>query len=268
MNMPNTLIETEHEKSYKYMLDQFLSSNGQMLVKLSVENVAKVEAMIHTDSNYIKASQVNNPEASPFWILEMQKYLTEADYEGIKPFDETVMNVVKYLDSENTTHLNADRSGRDFMAREIIENRNRLLYLLLHPNETNLELIKVLSRRTNATKKARRNLSFASKFCHFSCYYMFKGQPEQDNYSIYDSVVKNALPDYCIHYNLGKRSLKALSNYAVYRQTIDQILESAEERISRNGFDHLLWYFFKGHQLRKKRESPTTNDYSSNKEVK
>lgn len=50
--------------------------------------------------------------------------------------------------------------------------------------------------------------SFASKFCHYTCFCLFEDEEEQDNYSNYDSVVRKMLPEYIKHFKLKKRSQK------------------------------------------------------------
>lgn len=241
------LIEKEKELSREYDLETG-NLNGKEYVKLTPKNVAKVEAMIRTDSKYSRAGKKDNQEASPFWILEMKQYLENENYKGKETFEKVVENVVTYIDKENTTHLNADTVGRKEMTNRIVSCKDKLIEYLKDPNGTDLELIRILSEKTEASKKARCNLSFASKFCHYACRYMFEGQPEQDNFSIYDSIVKKALPIYCELYGLKKRSRKALRDYGAYRETVDQIIHASGGKISRNGFDHLVWYFFKGRQ--------------------
>jgi len=113
-----------------------------------------------------------------------------------------------------------------------------------------------LSERTKQGRGGRRNVSFASKFCHFSCFYIFKGEEAQDNFSIYDGVVARALPAYLDYYKeklLDKKiDLKTIKkkikdkSYKEYSNAIDDIIEASGSKISRNGFDHLVWYYFKG----------------------
>lgn len=74
---------------------------------------------------------------------------------------------------------------------------------------------------------------------------MFEGEKEQDNYSIYDSVLKNVLPTYAEYYsiNINKNDLE---DYITYSDIIERILKKTGNKISKNGFDHLLWYYHKG----------------------
>ena len=66
-----------------------------------------------------------------------------------------------------------------------------------------------------------------------------------DNYSIYDNVVKKVLPRYADKYKVDY-SNKDLNDYREYRKIVDEIISKSNSNISRNGFDHLLWYYHKG----------------------
>ena len=35
-------------------------------------------------------------------------------------------------------------------------------------------------------------------------------------------------------------------DYKLYQSVVDAVIKASESDISRNGFDHLLWYYFKG----------------------
>ena len=105
-------------------------------------------------------------------------------------------------------------------------------------------LVREIARVTSAEQKARSNVSFASKFCHYACFYVFEGTEYQDNYSIYDGILRTVLPLYLDYYNI--EPLFDLNDYKQYRMAVDRIRESSKIEISRNGFDHLLWYYHKG----------------------
>ena len=141
--------------------------------------------------------------------------------------------------------MNADKAGRDFIKEKItgcIEDGTLLKYL----RERDFNLIDILSERTKQGKGGRRNISFASKFCHFSCFYIFGEEDAQDNFSIYDGVVARALPKYLAYYKLNDKVQIKDKNYREYSDAIDDIIKASGSKISRNGFDHLVWYYFKG----------------------
>lgn len=107
-----------------------------------------------------------------------------------------------------------------------------------------MKLVHEIARVTSAKFRARTNLSFASKFCHYACFYLFENTEYQDNYSIYDNILRTVLPMYLVYFNITERY--DLRDYKQYRNAVDMIRNAADEKISRNGFDHLLWYYHKG----------------------
>ena len=120
-----------------------------------------------------------------------------------------------------------------------------------------LELVNMLAEKTNPDNKmfwmesrdpnkkyySRKNLSFASKFCHYASYYLLADE-YMDKFSIYDDVVKRKLPDYLTYYNVPYKS-RQLNDYTSYNQLIGEVLNKSDERISRRGFDQLIWYYYK-----------------------
>ena len=82
------------------------------------------------------------------------------------------------------------------------------------------------------------------------CYYLFAKKKQQDNFSIYDSVVAGILGKYAVQYNIYKcgnapyeqKDFSNYKQYAIYSDVIDKIRAVVPDNISRNGFDHLLWY--------------------------
>ncbi|MCQ2353064.1 MAG: hypothetical protein MJ033_06265 [Victivallaceae bacterium] len=243
-------IRSEREAAGKYKL----AEDAPRLVALTEDNVARVEAMIQTDSNY--RIDMDNEKKSPFWIRRMGDFLTgkSRDYQ----FKVIIDKVVELLDKENSTHLEADKVGRREMSSRI-RNWDGLLESLEN-RKSGFKLIDHLSEPTHpeeSGRRSRRNISFASKFCHFSCFYIFnKGEDAQDNFSIYDGVVAKALPAYLDYYKekllVKKIDLKTVKkkikdkDYEGYSNAIDDIIEASGSKISRNGFDHLVWYYFKG----------------------
>lgn len=241
-------IQAEYDESKKYDIE--VGRDG--LVVLSRENVAKVEFMIRIDSSYRKSydreagPRGNYHGSSAYWFSQLADIIdgTERSTDGYDR-NKIINEIVGAIDRENSTRLTTDGVGRT-------EISNRLLALSLNDmlsmlkNTEDMPLYYLLCEETKPTDvkyKARRNPSFASKFCHYACFYLFKGQKEQDNYSIYDRVIRKVLPQYAEKYKVEKVDL---TDYHKYMKTIDAIIEKSGAGISRNGFDHLLWYFHKG----------------------
>ncbi len=122
--------------------------------------------------------------------------------------------------------------------------RNELIESLKNPDYKDMKLIREISRITSAERRARINPSFASKFCHYACFYIFEGTEYQDNYLIYNGILKAVLPLYLEYFGIDQKF--DLSDYRDYRMAVDMIRKASGIEISRNGFDHLLWYYHKG----------------------
>ena len=246
-------IDEELKASKKYYLEEekgFTVKDGRLLVKLSKDNVARVEAMIHHNSDYGSAFDVMNPVKSACKFQELKKVLEGTEVKSKKAYRELIEEVVASLDKENSTHLNTDGCGIKAISKRIADiEQDELVYLLKNPKETGYKLIEIIAKETKPVgqsdkgnpHRGRRNLSFASKFCHYACFYLFDGK-HRDNYSIYDSIVSKALPSYMERYGIEK---KKFTTYAEYQEAIDEVIKKSRSGISRNGFDHLLWYCYK-----------------------
>ncbi len=251
-----TAIQLELELAERKMIEE-VSFKGTTLAKLTRDNVAIVEAMIRNDSSYIRMNDVSaGPEytrsgrqtyggSSAYWMTQLKKCLALEDGVADYSYEQVIRGAVASVDRENSTHLNADSCGRDEIIKRILSlTKKELLICLSQPDYEDLKLVRLIAKMTSAEKRARTNWSFASKFCHYACFFLFDGMTSQDNYSIYDSILRSVLPDYLEYY--GIKEIFDLSDYKQYQQAIDRIREASGIEISRNGFDHLLWYYHKG----------------------
>lgn len=250
------IIQDELELVKSKMIEE-VTFQGKTLAKLTRDNVAIVEAMIRNDSAYIRSADVNAaPDynrkgevnyggSSAYWMTLLKKVLLENKPDSTYTYEEIIKGAVESVDRENSTHLNADKCGRQEITERIYQfDRNEFVKCLKDPDYGNMKLICEISRKTSAEKGARSNLSFASKFCHYVCFYVFEGTEYQDNYSIYDRIIKTVLHLYLGYYQIGQEY--DLRDYKDYRMAVDSVREASGIAISRNGFDHLLWYYHKG----------------------
>ncbi len=257
-------IREELEKSKEYMI-KTVELNGVTIVELTMDNVARAEAMIQNDSAYIKAfNKQAGPERYPrkqteefkyggstaYWAMQLKNVLIEGKNvsDDNYSFDDIIKYLVAAIDRENSTHLNADGNGRNEICSRIIDCKEHLINWLKNQSKQ-YEIINCICKRTNGNRR-RKNLSFASKFAHYTAYYLFEETEYQDGFSIYDGILIKALPRYVQAFEIGIHSYE--KNYQNYQDAIDNIISAAErrygERISRNGFDHLIWYYHKGRQ--------------------
>ena len=251
-----TTIQLELELAESKMIAE-IPFKGSSLAKITRDNVAIVEAMIRNDSAYIRMNDISaGPEynnrgkqtyggSSAYWMTQLKKCLNLEEECADYSYEEIIRGAVEAIDRENSTHLNADSCGREEIVNRILRlQKNELLTCLRQPDYEDLKLVRLIAKMTSAEHRARTNWSFASKFCHYACFFLFDGMKIQDNYSIYDSILRSVLPQYLDYYEIQERF--DLTDYKQYQKAIDQIRKASGIEISRNGFDHLLWYFHKG----------------------
>ncbi len=238
-----------------------LDGNGMPAV--SRKNIALVNALALFDPGYRASVDVNNEKSSARLIREA--YENDPDFLSE---NDTVLEIVKRIDKENSTHLSVSgggkggetqaAQGRDLTAKKICCLPN----LLCRLRQGDTELVKEIAGAVDG----RNNFSFATKFCAFVSRALFEGE-EADRYCIYDKVVSDVLPYYAYIY-LGetkykKRKTSAIEDlfkeekdYAGYKGLIDRIREAAKEKtavsITRRDFDLLLWFWFRRDENRVK----------------
>ena len=253
--MRNT-IQDELDLAKTKMIEE-VDFQGKMLAKLTRDNVAIVEAMIRNDSAYIHSTDVSAAPvynrkgevkyggSSAYWMTQLKDVLIEKKVDSAYSYEDIIKGAVESVDRENSTHLNADNCGRQEITERLCKfNRSEFVKCLKDPDYDDMKLIREISRITSAERRARTNPSFASKFCHYACFYIFEGTEYQDNYSIFVGILKTVLPLYLGYFQID-RDLN-LNDYRDYRLAVDSIREASGIEISRNGFDHLLWYYHKG----------------------
>lgn len=239
----NNLYKEEEKASEEFSLE-FDAESG--LVRLTRRNVALIEAMLKIDSRYRKCFDITAAPnkkyegSSAYWFCHLNEN-----------YEENIQKVINALDRENSTHLNADQRGREELKERILQETHTVQDLknLLIDKQQYEKLYDKLAGKTNPNEKytPRKNPSFASKFCHFASFFLL-GEKYTDDYSIYDSVIRENLPKYLDYYDI-EYSKNDLDDYLKYNDKIGELLEASskyeKERISRNGFDHLVWYYYK-----------------------
>ncbi len=261
-----TLIKKEIDvsKDYELKTDTINYKKSEVkIVKLTRDNVARIEAIIRTDSDYRDSKDITKEivfdkkgnikyyGSSSYWLNQLNEIIYSNKKKSSKGYDynQIIYNLIIAIDNENSTHLNSDKIGRMAVYERILKiKRTKLIDYLKNPGKE-YELINII--QTPKYKNEKNHLSFATKFCHYSSLFLFKDQDEEDNFSIYDNVLKKSLPKYIKKYlNKDVNEKEYENNYVIYMKYIDEIRAKATkmygDKISRNGFDHLLWYYHKG----------------------
>ena len=263
----------EYEDPYK------LDLVGESYPALTAKNARFIEAVISLDSNYKRDNEIKEPDkkfnmfnstnnvycgSSKYWFNEMMN--------GTKDYKECLLGAIISIDRMNSTHIEAAKFGRIKILNIIYEkckNLDELKEALKEPFDiNNNHLINLISTPLEAMNKnscPRINLSFATKFCAYACKHLNLGI----EYSKYDFVVAKSLPAYCNIYldenlkegyflanncsgkmNIEEKKKYKLEVYKKYSKYIERIINEVRKKynykITKEEFDHILWYGFKG----------------------
>ena len=273
----NTMaIQDELKKSEGYKIKRI--SKKSNLAKISLNNVARIEAMISIDSDYRKSGDPNAkpqkpyPGSTAYWVTQLKHILIDGKKvsQDSRNLEEILTEAIAAINRENSTHLMVGGADKVFLENlKKMPSKQLLTLLKSTDNKKKKELIDLLNPTVEVVVKRedgsiiytydRSNYSFTTKFCHYLCLYLFEDSDEQDNYSIFDNVLGGILPEYARAYlgdNWDDEYLKekwtkdTFKDYQKYSDIVDEIRKAAATKnppmVSRNGFDHLLWYYHKG----------------------
>ena len=194
-------IQNELEGAKKYLFEKISGTN---LVMLSMDNVAKAEAMIQNDSAYLRsldrdaAPRKTYKGSTAYWMIRLKEILSKEDAFSECEYRAIIFGAIEAVDRDNSTHINADGVGKDQIFERIIQiGKKDLVNYLKNPVDTELWLFNCIAEATKPDGKSakgfeykpRENRSFASKFCHYHNRYGYN----KDDYSIFDSVVQAVL---------------------------------------------------------------------------
>ncbi|WP_251198356.1 hypothetical protein [Anaerotardibacter muris] len=255
----NTFVR-EGENPYSFDLD----ING--ILALTPDNVARVRFLLENDSSYRSKPSDEEPQTVkafcdqyPFFWDKTKKY--------DKPALELTERLVEIIDLANSTHQASEgprggNNGRKITAATICDIKNFEKRIRNFDPSLVDEIAKSIDNRYT--------FSFATKFCTYVSRALFPAAAEEKGYSIYDLVIRRALPYYAVVY-LGEKTPMYKGecvkdpyskygdkdfagderwNYANFAKKISDIIDANERktgyRISKENFDRLLWYYYKG----------------------
>lgn len=272
-----------------YMLDEFkFDEKRSGIVELSSANAKKVMAMISTDSAYRKTMLIDSkPEpsskyngSSAYWFKQLLDKSKEEKEKKIL-YAKEILYAVIAIDNENSTHLNGGNNNantrerlRDTIAKEglfeqIVDCVNS--YSAKENNGKQAEIFAKLAFDENGSL----HCSFASKFCHYAAKV---ANPSCDDFPIFDSVIMSVLPYYLAIYraegcktNSINEYKKTVPKFAKENMPKDQnkwqkhlqseylkyieIMQNLSDKtgVSKTGIDQILWYYYKGRKLDKRK---------------
>ena len=162
-----------------------------------------------------------------------------------------------------------------FTEKDRKDGYKRFLNSINNPNNDQYRIIEIIAKPDCIAEK--NHFSFATKFCRYVCLGLNTKRSDDgtiieindkgDNYYIYDSVIMDNLKDYVEEYigidnitDIEKQVLKDRyfytqindgneidygKHYRIYFDLLDKVRNSSKDKISRNAFDHIIWYFNK-----------------------
>ncbi|MBR6934834.1 MAG: hypothetical protein IKH41_05040 [Clostridia bacterium] len=228
----------EEAASKKYVLEE-----KDNKVVISKDNVAKVFAMMANSPQYKRAANIKKENSSSSYWFDQWK-----DRELSK---DELIKLLTLLNAENSTHTSNE--DIDQIKKNILGIKETLKTRLQNADLTLVQHIIDGCKNTP--------LSFATKFCHYACIYMFEDDA-RDNFPIFDDIMRKNLGKYSNAWETGKTKGKLKRNltpkeladsdsefgisdfYKFYRDCIQTIAD--ENNVSKTGVEQLIWYYHNG----------------------
>lgn len=232
-------LEQEEKAAIHYMLEE---KDGKVI--LSSKNAAKVFAMMANTPRYKTAARTRDKRSSAYWFDQWKTNGTLSENE--------LFTLLKRLNAENSTRVSD--SDLAVIKNNIIRQRYKLITDLKNADYALIDII------TQDCEKIP--FSFATKFCHYACLYMFDGAA-RDNFPIFDDIIRTHLGKYSEDWNtkrdddsnrklIRNQTPKELAQTAgglgrFYRFYVDVISDLAEKhQISKTGVEQLIWFYHNG----------------------
>lgn len=240
MSKKDFLAEEERQKK-KYML---ATKDGK--VEISLENVARVFAMMSNSPQYKKAENKDDEGSSAYWFAKWKKNKTISE--------DNLSSLLKCLNKENRTRVSKD--GLEQIRDNILAVPD-IKKALGDPEHKVVEtIIKIPS---TITSRSKIHFSFATKFCHYACMYLLDGEA-RDNFPIFDDIMRQNLGKYSEKWDKAKIDGKPRRNatykdlaktedglvdfYGFYVKSIEEVAQ--ENGVSKTGVEQLIWYYHNG----------------------
>jgi hypothetical protein len=205
-----------------------LDLDNNKLVALTLRNANAIEALIEQDSNY-------PPNAKrTFDQIGKNANFSLDDFRKI----------IYQIADDNSTHTATP--SREAIARYIYSPTTRFLERLGKPDYSLVDDINdyVFANVTLPSGRKAHVLSLSSKLCRYLEEWLWGN----DNFAVYDSVVRNLLPYYIkqrgltLTVNLGK------STYQQFMEEFNKI--SNGNKVRKHSIDHIIWYSYKDDPIR------------------
>ena len=271
-------------EKYKKILTHY-KSEDKKLYELTEENVINVEIMLLFNPRYsnfnntiisVKEFEINPKNEKIFETT----YKIDDNLDG-----NLIFHILRKLNQENSTRVsikNIQNMTEVINQKCFVEKKGKHEIEQLFKILENIDKGHDLIGKLTVIDGNNENFSLSTKFCHYMSINYFEDSNKRDSYSIYDNIVAKSIPEYFSYFkqelikkdiryknidifkfidketlkrnirhisSVEKRQEKYVEFYKNFQKLIDDIIEIASKihgkRISRNGFDHILWYMNK-----------------------
>lgn len=196
------------------------SSSKKIYLPITAENIEEQHRLVEESANYGKEGLI---------IREvLNEYPKHDDLN-------TIAMKIAVIDVTNSTHLSQYKSQLSLydLAKVILD----IPAFDVRLAAGDPELVNIIAKNVGAINM----FSFASKYCTYHNVEVY----HRDDYSIFDGIVKESLPNYVD--GLSKHKLdvwRSEYNYVAFNECIGGLLDEYNIHIPfrRRKFDHFLWY--------------------------
>lgn len=215
-----TIVQSEVSSAPAPTLSKDNSSIKKKYLPITTENIVNVHQQVLKSTSYgANFSMIHN-------VLKRFPLNTERELIAMK---------VSLIDLTNSTNIG--RHINKISLSELVELISNIRDFDTRIAQGDPELVNQIARCNGKVNF----FSFASKYCTYHNMDIY----ERDDYSIYDSVVQEALPYYIPKLTQATvNNWRKTLNYAAFSDCIGKLLDQNDIHIPfrRRKFDHFLWY--------------------------
>lgn len=216
----NKILKMDNLKVFEKNCKTKKSLSKKIYLPITAENIEEQHRLVEESANYGKEGLI---------IREVLNAYPKHDDLN------TIAMKIAVIDVTNSTHLSQYKSQLSLydLAKVILD----IPAFDVRLAAGDPELVNIIAKNVGAINM----FSFASKYCTYHNVEVY----HRDDYSIFDGIVKESLPNYVD--GLSKHKLdvwRSEYNYVAFNECIGGLLEEYNIHIPfrRRKFDHFLWY--------------------------
>lgn len=217
----NKILKMDNLKVFdKKIVKQKKSSSKKIYLPITAENIEEQHRLVEESANYGKEGLI---------IREVLNAYPKHDDLN------TITMKIAVIDVTNSTHLSQYKSQLSLydLAKVVLD----IPAFDVRLAAGDPELVNIIAKNVGAINM----FSFASKYCTYHNVEVY----HRDDYSIFDGIVKESLPNYVDGLSKHKLDVRRSEyNYVAFNECIGGLLDEYNIHIPfrRRKFDHFLWY--------------------------